>query len=265
MRIDKDARLFDLKSQEGCEAAVRFRGDILKKVPKEFITYEMCLDSMLSEYANQIGFKYIPEEFKTPGICEIAVVRDGYNLQYVPKENITDLLCKLAIENEGILKYVPEDMRTIEICKLAIATTNSNIFNIEWVPEQLLDDCIDEDFVSRFMEDIKSCLDCYIENNSNCRFDFTDLSEDEVAELELDMASAVRKVLGNNKFLEIISKDVESKEYLEDFVDSIDDYYYQLYNYDYEAKDEDEDEDYEEEPYDDCDMKRDMLHEEGYW
>ena len=56
---------------------------------------------------------YVPENLRTPEICEIAVKKDGGDLKHVPEELKTQELCKIAVENNHgwALEYVPEEFQ----------------------------------------------------------------------------------------------------------------------------------------------------------
>jgi hypothetical protein len=102
--------------------------------------------------------QYVPEEFKTPALCNLAVEQNGLTSEFVPKEYMTSELCHLAVKQNGLaLEYVlkkygnPQlwhkflgwlDKRTIheqdhvipELCRLAV---EQNGFALAHVPIKL--------------------------------------------------------------------------------------------------------------------------------
>ena len=105
------------------EKVVAFISNLSKETSKE---YQGWLEEI---YENGFAFQYVPEEFKTPELCEIAVTSNGWALKYVPDELITPRLCYVAIKNDGTtLELVPEELRTFELCDKAIFT----ILRDEW-------------------------------------------------------------------------------------------------------------------------------------
>ena len=105
------------------EKVVAFISNLSKETSKE---YQGWLEEI---YENGFALKYVPEELKTPELCELAVTSNGWALQYVPDELITPRLCYVAIKNDGTtLELVPEELRTFELCDKAIFT----ILRDEW-------------------------------------------------------------------------------------------------------------------------------------
>jgi Domain of unknown function (DUF4116) len=70
---------------------------------------------------NGLALKYVPEDYKTPELCHLAVEQDGLALYDVPGKYQTHELCRLAVEQNALaLQYVPEKHKTPELCRLAI-------------------------------------------------------------------------------------------------------------------------------------------------
>ena len=72
-------------------AAVRDWGDNLEYVPEELKSPELC-ESAVEDYGQALA--WVPEKLKTFELCEIAVSNSGYVLQYVPEEFKEELLKK---------------------------------------------------------------------------------------------------------------------------------------------------------------------------
>ena len=54
---------------------------------------------------------YVPREFITEEMCELAITVNGLALEYIPKEFKTVKLCKLAVNAyKCAQKYVPKDL-----------------------------------------------------------------------------------------------------------------------------------------------------------
>ena len=62
----------------------------------------------------------------------------GYALQYVPEELKTPELCEVAVSNSGwALKYVPEELRTLDLCELAVKQIGGTRVFDEYVPKNI--------------------------------------------------------------------------------------------------------------------------------
>jgi hypothetical protein len=73
-------------------------------------------------------------------VAEIAVSKNGRELEYVPKERQTSRICKLAVKNYGrALQYASDELKTIELCKLAVEKDGSAL---TFVPAPILTDDI---------------------------------------------------------------------------------------------------------------------------
>ena len=90
----------------------------LKFIPEEYITKELL---ELAVKQNGLALRYVQEEYRTPDLCEIAIQQDGRLLLYVPKKLRTKELCELAIKENGYaLADIPYSLITKELCELAV-------------------------------------------------------------------------------------------------------------------------------------------------
>jgi hypothetical protein len=107
-----------LKSEELCMLLFSQDKWNLKGTPRQFITYQMCVDAI-----KECGtiLKYVPEEFKTQKLCIEAVKQKPHALQYVPKELKTPELCLLAIKQHAYcMQHIPEELKTEEMFEMAV-------------------------------------------------------------------------------------------------------------------------------------------------
>lgn len=98
--------------------------------------YQECYQDYLSEVKSYGGsIQFIPNEYKTPELCNIAIINYGSSLNFIPKKLITKELCEVAVSNYGYaLQYVPNKFKTPEICKISLTKWGSAL---EFVPEDL--------------------------------------------------------------------------------------------------------------------------------
>ena len=82
---------------------IKINGCLIKNVPKEYITLEMC---KIAVKKHGVALKWVPEELKTKEMCNIAVTNDftGNALKYVPEEFKTYELCKVSLANKWVAK-----------------------------------------------------------------------------------------------------------------------------------------------------------------
>ena len=121
--------------------AIKNGSYILKFVPENMKTYELCLEAIMSdEQAHGCGWtlEYVPENFSS-AICLEAVKKNGGALNYVPEELKTYELCLEAVAAEAYdsdyaLNYVPEKHKTAELCLVAVKKAG---WALEFVPEEL--------------------------------------------------------------------------------------------------------------------------------
>ena len=142
--------------------AVKNNGLSLKYVPNEKITDEII---KLAVENNGNAFQYIPEckisdeiiefavekdyrslafvqtetvQFPKDKILTLAVINNGFALQFVPENKMTNIIIELAVQNNGhALYYVPEDKMTNEIIKFAI---KNDSYVLLYVPKNKLTD-----------------------------------------------------------------------------------------------------------------------------
>ena len=103
----------------------------LEYVPEEFKTRDMC-EVAVANFG--LALKYVPEKLITPELCEVAVNDGNWTLEYVPEKFKTQELCELAIEKNGYqLAYVPEHFKTEQLCEMAVKDCG---WALEYVPEK---------------------------------------------------------------------------------------------------------------------------------
>jgi len=144
--------------------AIKNGSHILKYVPKELKTHELCFEAIMSdenghgcgwtlEYVpenlkpaicldvvkkNGGALNYVPEEFRTYELCLEAVAAEAYDsdyaLNYVPNKHRTEELCLVAVKKAGwALEFVPEELKTYELCLEAVKNAG---YSLKYVPEK---------------------------------------------------------------------------------------------------------------------------------
>ena len=145
---------------------------VIKAIPKEFLTEEMCLIFVKKDLENSypIFLDLIPEEKKTPAVCLAAVEVNSVALEVVPEALKTkDVLlaylknmasqqyphlitmfpktldlwndesfCIEAVSANGhVIQYMPKEKATKEICIIAF---KSGRFDLDHFPEEYWQD-----------------------------------------------------------------------------------------------------------------------------
>jgi hypothetical protein len=60
---------------------------------------------------NGLALEYVPDELRTPEVCDKAVGQDGLALKYVPDELMTREVCEKAVGQDGrAIIYVPFEL-----------------------------------------------------------------------------------------------------------------------------------------------------------
>lgn len=106
--------------------AVEKNGYALQYVPNELRTPELCEMAIRDDF-NALNLQFVPKKLRTPELCELAVKTAGDSLKWVPKELKSQELCEIAVTSSGwALCYVPEELKTRELTKLAIENLRSD-------------------------------------------------------------------------------------------------------------------------------------------
>jgi hypothetical protein len=111
---------------------IQFMNEADNKVTLDYIKENWKILEPICRWLNNIRF--IPKQYRTKELYEIAIKQDGLNLMYVPEQLRTKELCELAIQNNGeALYYVPDEFKTKELCELAVRNNGMALGDI---PEQ---------------------------------------------------------------------------------------------------------------------------------
>ena len=103
----------------------------LQYIPKEYITKELC---ELAVQKNGLFLNCVPMKLRTQELCKLAVKENGAALGYTPEELKTSELCEIAVQNNGsALRYVPKHLITQELCELAIKENGEALY---YVPKE---------------------------------------------------------------------------------------------------------------------------------
>ena len=80
---------------------------------------KVCCEEIAKHYPSV--WQRVPDEFKTPKLCKIAVETCEHNIRHVPLEMKAKQICLWAVRHNGkLLKYVPLDKRDRVICLTAV-------------------------------------------------------------------------------------------------------------------------------------------------
>lgn len=105
-------------------------------------SYAQCLRAVRSSRKtlgdDRSVLAFVPQEYLTEELCEIAVSRNGEALRDVPDTMRTAALCGVAVREYGpALEYVPMQHRTKELCYAAVAEFG---MALAFVPSEQLDE-----------------------------------------------------------------------------------------------------------------------------
>ena len=135
--IPEDKRTLDL-----CMRAVSDYVYNLKYVPDRFKTVDLLKKAFSGIKARdtfvngRYGLFYVADQFKTPEICELAVIQDAFNFRYVPDDWKTPDMCRRAVLADAfMIRDVPPALVTYDLCKLVVkGMKTSALFND--IPDQ---------------------------------------------------------------------------------------------------------------------------------
>ncbi len=80
---------------------------VLRDVPEEYKTYELCLAAFVFDEVNSL--QYVPDEHKTYELCMTAVKCCGTNVYHVPDEHKTDEIKAAAMKQNQWIKFEVAD------------------------------------------------------------------------------------------------------------------------------------------------------------
>lgn len=111
----------------------------LKELGKRAQTKEMVDEAVNGFSVNNPAYtilRVIAKKYLTREVCEIAVSKNGRNLEYVPEQYRDAVMCLAAVQSDGgALRYVPEQYQDIAMCMAAVQSGGSAL---EYVPKQIL-------------------------------------------------------------------------------------------------------------------------------
>ena len=101
----------------------------------------------------------VPEELKSPELCEIAVTNSGEALKFVPEELKTKKLCELAVTPRDDVEYdkydipyvfksIPETQKTYSLCEIVMSNLydyeDKSEFLVDFVPDGIREELADD-------------------------------------------------------------------------------------------------------------------------
>lgn len=102
--------------------------DDLEYIPDEFKTPELC---EMAVEQNGMALNFVPEELRTYELCMLALNRDVYAVECVPYKFLTPELCEIAVQQNGkALNFVLEELKTPELCRMAVEQNGMSIFSV---------------------------------------------------------------------------------------------------------------------------------------
>ena len=100
------------------DEAVYIGGCPLAYVPDHFKTQGMCIKTVAVDLWQ---FWNVPDHFKTKKMCERAVEDEPYTLKFVPDHLKTKKMCERAVKKDPYnLKFVPDHIKTQEMCERVV-------------------------------------------------------------------------------------------------------------------------------------------------
>ena len=126
-----------LRTKELCKAAVQQYPWMFEKVPDAVKDYDFCRWAVsIADNLGRENFKYVPDQFKTPELCMIAVKKDGRMLEHIPSSLITEEMCIAAITTtHAAVQLVPDSLLTEDMCILALGKWPKEFL---YLPERML-------------------------------------------------------------------------------------------------------------------------------
>ena len=125
------------QTEELYKMAIHKNEQIIPLIPPHmFSSFEICELVIQCDKENnkerKSFFGYIPEEYKTKELYQLAVKSNGEALEYIPEEFRTQELCELAVQSNGMaLLHVPEKFKTFKICKMAAEQDELSVLFLE--------------------------------------------------------------------------------------------------------------------------------------
>jgi hypothetical protein len=139
----------DKMTDEIIKLAVENNGNAFKYIPECKISDEIIEFAVEKDYRSLafvqtalsgLSLESLSEtvQFPKDKIITLAVINNGFALQFVPENKMTDIIIELAVHNNAYaLRYVPEDKMTNEIIKFAI---KNDSYVLLYVPKNKLTD-----------------------------------------------------------------------------------------------------------------------------
>jgi len=112
-------------------------GEMIEFVPRKMLNLELCelsLNERTDTYRR--AFRFIPDEYKTMGMCEKAVDYYGPYIEYVPRIFMSEELCLRALKyGYDTLKSIPDMYVNKEMCLEAFKYAGKSLFKFKHIPE----------------------------------------------------------------------------------------------------------------------------------
>jgi hypothetical protein len=101
-----------------------------RNIPANKVNQKMCNFIMGKSAGN---FIFIPDNFKTPSLCWMAVAHNSKYIRNVPEEKKTDAMFEeIIIHDPDNIKFIPKDRRGWYI---SMESVRRNPYNIKYIPD----------------------------------------------------------------------------------------------------------------------------------
>lgn len=106
-------------------------------IPRRLWTEKLAQTIIEKDNYTYEEFGFIPDEYKSDELCELAFTKNYRSFEFFPKENMSEEYCKKMIQRcPYILPCFPIRRKTEEICCLAIEQDRNMI---QYVPRAILE------------------------------------------------------------------------------------------------------------------------------
>ena len=129
---------------------IKYIGMTIHSVPKIYLTTEIFLETLknIKQYSHPM-LKIIPKEFRDIQVCLEAIKIDFNEIRYVPHHIINDNDFISEIIKINLVKsfpYLPDKLKTFELCKQLVSLNNKSL---NYIPINIINDNLE--FFQQFL------------------------------------------------------------------------------------------------------------------
>lgn len=143
--------------EEICGSLVYFDWRALEFVPEEYKTSKM-IDIAIEQSGGAL--QWVPTHLRSELICWRAISRDPYAIRFVPESSATESMYAAWVERQGpeqpFLGTIPIRFRSAAICAAAVLKNPNNIFEVpaEQITPEVIDAFMESEIGEIWIEDI---------------------------------------------------------------------------------------------------------------